>query len=300
MKLRSTALLLGASVVLTSVNGVGQEAEHDRAPSGAAFEFPCDGYLRGLRGRGNFGVLITRKGSPFAGSHHLAEDCWLPAGTEVRSVAAGVVRYSDFSPSWTDEHGVVHWNLGNVIVVEHRLEPPIDELEAVCSVYVHLATDRRVAIDEVVAKGQVIGRIGKDRSEENGRYPAHLHFGLHRGPYLQIAPSWRRELEEAARTTGILIGQEPPVHGEIEFVLQPGGTSVFVRGKVGGRGVLLSLLMGSTAPDPKPADIAMWCSGYGDRETVDEWLRPSRWIPARTAAIERERRKNEPARPTRR
>jgi hypothetical protein len=31
--------------------------------------------------REHFGVLITGKDSPFAGSHHLAEDVWLPAGT---------------------------------------------------------------------------------------------------------------------------------------------------------------------------------------------------------------------------
>jgi hypothetical protein len=41
--------------------------------------------------------------------------------------------------------------------------------------------------------------------------------------------------------------------------------------------------MGSTAPGKKPADIAVWCSGYGDRLAVDEWLRPSRWIASRLA-----------------
>src|SRR3989442_836308 len=66
------------------------------------FQLPCDGYVGALRGAGNFGVLIPADGSPFGGTWHLAEDVWLPAGTEVRSIAAGVVRYSDFSPSWTD------------------------------------------------------------------------------------------------------------------------------------------------------------------------------------------------------
>jgi len=158
------------------------------APAPLPFVLPCDGYRSGLRGRGNFGVLVTGRDSPFAGSHHLAEDVWLPAGTEVRSVADGVVRYSDFSPSWKDAAGRMHWNLGNVIVIEHTLKRSIDGLDAVCSLYVHLAADRRVATGDVVRRGQVLGRIGKDRSEENGLYPAHLHFGLHREPYLQIPP----------------------------------------------------------------------------------------------------------------
>jgi murein DD-endopeptidase MepM/ murein hydrolase activator NlpD len=276
-----------AAVVTLSATTAGGSAQQPRslpasrrAAREARFEFPCDGYLRGLRGEGNFGVLITRKDSPFTGSHHLAEDLWLPAGTEVRSVAAGIVRYSDFSPSWTDQRGRVHWNLGNVIVIEHPLEPAADGLAAVCSLYAHLGSDRRVAAGDRVERGQAIGSIGKDRSEENGLYPVHLHFGLHRGPYYQIPPAWRRGLEEAARTTGIVVGTEPPVRGEIEF-RRISETSVLVRAKQDRASVVLSLLVGSTAPGRKPADIMAWCSGYGDRETVDEWLCPSRWIAAR-------------------
>ena len=246
------------------------------------FQFPTDDYQRGLRGRGNFGAWITAKGSPFVGSYHLAEDVWLPAGTKVRSIADGVVRYSDFSPSWKDEAGVVHWNLGNVIVVEHPLDPPVAGLEHVCSFYVHLGADRRVGVGDAVPKGQVLGCIGKDRSEENGLYPAHLHFGVHRGPYYQIPPSWRREVETMARTTGIF-GDGFPVRGEVDFVRQS-QSSVLVRSKGDGATVLLSLLVGSTAPERPPADIMAWCSGYGDRQTVDEWLRPSQWIAARIEA----------------
>jgi murein DD-endopeptidase MepM/ murein hydrolase activator NlpD len=246
-------------------------------------QFPCDDYLRGLRDGGNFGRLITTRGTPFTGSHHLGEDVWLPAGTEVRSIATGVVRYSDFSPSWRDGDGRMHWNLGNVVVIEHSLEPPIDGLAAICSIYVHLAADRRVAVGDRVERGQLIGRIGKDHSEENGQYPAHLHFGIHRGPYCQIPPSFRRELDKEARTTGIVVGAEPPIRGEIEIVAQS-ETSVLVRAKTGRAGIVLSLLVGSTAPGRKPRDIMCWCSGYGDRETVDEWLCPSRWIAARAPA----------------
>src|SRR5262245_2457236 len=256
-------------------------------PRAVAFELPCTGYVAGLRGAGNFGAWIA-KDSPFAGSYHLGEDVWLPAGTEVRSVADGVVRYSDWSRTWTDDHGRTHWNLGNVIVIEHALAPPIDGktgdgLPAVCSFYVHLGARRLVAAGDRVTAGQAIGRIGADRSEENGRYPAHLHFGLHRGPYVQIPPAWRRELENEARTTGIAVGGGAPVRGEIELSLQS-ATTVLVKARRDGQSVLLSLLVGASEPDPKPADIMAWCAGYGDRLTVDEWLCPSRWIAAHRAA----------------
>ena len=246
----------------------------------AVFEYPCDGYVRGLRGKGNFGVKITRRGSVFSGSYHLAEDIWLPGGTEVRAVAHGVVRYSDFSPSWKDDRGRMHWNLGNVIVIEHPLEPGEGDLKAVCSVYVHLAADQKVATGDTVKRGQVIGAIGADRSEENGLYPEHLHFGLHRGSYYQISPAWKRELEEEARETGIPFGPEGVVRGEI-VIERNTETSVLIREKDGERKFVLSLLVGSTSPDYKPADIMGWCQGYGDRGTVDEWLRPSTWIAER-------------------
>jgi murein DD-endopeptidase MepM/ murein hydrolase activator NlpD len=244
------------------------------------FVLPCDDYRRGLRGKGNFAELIRRKDSVFDGSWHLGEDVWLPAGTEVRSVAAGVVRYSDWSPSWKEPGGRVHWNLGNVVVIEHPLVPAEDGMSEVCSIYVHLAADRRVAVGDRVTQGKVIGRIGKDRSEENGLYPAHLHFGLHRGPYYQIPPSWRRELEEAARGDGIVVPQEPPLKGEIELIRQS-ESSVLVKAREGGGRILLSLLKGSSAPEPRPADIMSWCSGYGDRNALSEWLCPSDWIAAR-------------------
>ena len=280
---RSSMALPIASLLAMSIAGVeAQEPPAETASRSVPFELPCERYLQGLRGEGNFGVLITGKDSAFAGSHHLAEDVWLPAGTEVRSVADGIVRYSDFSPTWTDERGQVHWNLGNVIVIEHPLAAESD-LDRVCSLSAHLAADRCVETGDRVQRGQVIGHIGKDRSEENGRYPAHLHFGLHRGAYLQIPPAWRRELEETARTTGLVVGPEAPVRGEIEIRLLD-ETSVLVQARDDhAASVVLSLLMGSTAPGRKPADIAVWCSGYGDRLAVDEWLRPSRWIASRLA-----------------
>lgn len=269
---------LAALLLLVVAGPAGPDEPVRHAP----FDLPCEGYVRGLRGKGNFGVLVTAGGSPFTGTYHLAEDVWLPAGTAVRSVADGAVRYSDFSPTWTDDRGHVHWNLGNVIVIEHPLAPAEDGLDAVCSLYVHLSADRKVKAGDVVRRGQVIGSIGADRSEENGRYPVHLHFGLHRGPYHQIPPAWKRRMMERARTTGIPLGPGRVLRGEI--LIEPHGeTGVLVTSKDGKERVIFSLLVGSTSPGYKPKDIMAWCEGYGDKATVEEWLRPSAWIEAHRA-----------------
>lgn len=138
-------------------------------------------------------------------------------------------------------------------------------------------------------RGQRIGSIGKDRSEENGRYPVHLHFGIHRGPYFQVTDTLRREIEQDARTTGL------PISG------QPGEPPRFVRAKVetielldeatiaihleGGEQSIQSLEIGSTVPKDgvhaPPPDIMNWCVGYGEKSTVAEWVRPSEWIAQR-------------------
>lgn len=252
----------------------------DDVVAGSGFELPCRGYRRGLRGKGNFGVLVEGKrgANAFAGTYHLAEDVGVRGGTKVRSVANGRVVYSDFSPSWKDDEGRMHWNLGNVIVIEHALATPETELTHVCSVYIHLGADRRVKRGDEVTRGQLIGFVGQHRSEENGRYPAHLHFGLHRGRYHQISPAWKRGLVRDAREYGLPFGPDRAlVRGEIE-VKRVSDTTVrieFVKQDARGH---LSLLVASTSPDYRPADIMGWCQGYGDRETVAEWIRPSAWL----------------------
>jgi len=265
-------------------------APHDgQAPQEAEprFAWPCDDYVANVHGR-SFGVHVTRKGSPFTGSWHLAEDVWKPPGTEVRAIADGVVRYSAFSPTWTDDDGFTHWNLGNVIVIEHALEPPVvrkerEPLTAMCSFYVHLAADRRVQVGDEVQRGQPIGRIGKDKSEENGRYPAHLHFGLHEGPYVQIPPSLVRELEEAARSKEGLRFGPAVLRGELD-IRMAGETGVLITAKESGESAVLSLLVGSTAPKDAPPDIMGWCEGYGEKATLEEWIEPSRFLKSRVGS----------------
>lgn len=247
------------------------------AATDTAFAYPCVSYAKGLQGEGNFGTYVEAKDSPFRNSWHLAEDVWLPAGTEVVSIADGIVRYSAFSPTWTDEDRRVHWNLGNVVVVEHALVPPIDGLDAVCSFHVHLAADRRVKVGDQVKKGQVLGQIGADKSDENGRYPAHLHFGIHKGPYVQVPPAFERDLRAAAKSAAGLVFGDRVLRGEIE-IRRSGKTDVTIRGKDSKGEVVLSLLVRSTARESPPPDIMCWCEGYGARETLEEWLRPSAFL----------------------
>lgn len=245
--------------------------------------FPCDAYEKGLTSGGNFGLYVDAEKSPFHDSYHLGEDVWLPAATPVRAIADGIVRYSSFSPTWTDASGRVHWNLGNVIVIEHAIAPAVGEANAMCSIYVHLASNRRVAVGDRVTLGQEIGRIGADKSEENGRYPAHLHFGIHRGPYVQIAPGFKRGLEtEAASKDGLRAG-DIVLRGALE-IRRLGESSVLVKSKDSGASIVLSLLVGSTAPKDPPPDIMSWCQGYGDKATVDEWFKPSTFVRERLGA----------------
>src|SRR6185369_10833140 len=117
---------------------------------------------------------------------------------------------------------------------------------------------------------------------ENGRYPAHLHFGLHRGPYFQIPPAFEREVRTAALSKeGWRVGTVV-LRGDLDL-RRSGESDVIVTSRGTRESVLMSLLVGSTAPKDPPADIMGWCAGYGAKETLDEWLRPSRFLASHAA-----------------
>jgi murein DD-endopeptidase MepM/ murein hydrolase activator NlpD len=117
----------------------------------------------------------TGSAGPFRESVHCGDDvAWYRDDGTVVSVADGIVRVVSHAYSW-----------GFIVVVEHRL--PKKE-GAYCSLYGHLAPSVTVAAGQVVRKGQRIGAVGRSHTWENGGYPAHLHFGIHRGPYAQRNP----------------------------------------------------------------------------------------------------------------
>jgi hypothetical protein len=123
-------------------------------------------------------------------------------GTVVVSAADGLVRYADNIPSVTPEGGEPYRGFGRIVVIEHRLKAGIQTDSWVCTVYACLGT-LRVKEGVTVTRGQPIGTVGDDRDGANGGYPPHLFFGIHRGPYYQLAPSQERTLRRLLETTGI-------------------------------------------------------------------------------------------------
>jgi murein DD-endopeptidase MepM/ murein hydrolase activator NlpD len=122
----------------------------------------------------NFGIQ-TGSGGPFARSVHVGEDLGTDVDdTTVVSIGDGIVRHVSHTYSW-----------GFIVVVEHRLAGG----GSYCSLYAHLGPSITVAPGQLVRKGQRIGALGRSSTWENGGYASHLHFGLHRGPYLQTRPA---------------------------------------------------------------------------------------------------------------
>lgn len=122
--------------------------------------------------------------------------------------------------SWYHDHGTVvaladgcvrdvrvQYSWGYLVIIEHRLsltafpqlrepaerfaetidETVIDADDSVhaCSLYGHLGPWVRVRVGDTVAAGDKLATIGRTFTWENGGYPAHLHVGLHLGPFQQ-------------------------------------------------------------------------------------------------------------------
>lgn len=108
----------------------------------------------------------------FAHRVHVGDDVgWHRVQQGVFSIAAGVVRLIASLPSW-----------GVLIVIEHPGEGEKGS-ECFCSLYAHLHPFVHVEVGEKVKAGQKIGSIGRAFTWENGGYPSHLHFAIHRGPF---------------------------------------------------------------------------------------------------------------------
>ncbi|MCK6471431.1 MAG: peptidoglycan DD-metalloendopeptidase family protein [Planctomycetes bacterium] len=121
--------------------------------------------------RKSFGFQIPESLHVFSGSVHIGDDvAWGQDLRTVVAVAPGVVRRVLHVPSW-----------GFIVIVEHAQSAT----QRVCSLYAHLSPALQVRPGDFVECGQRIGAVGRGLTHENGGYPAHLHFGLHRGPYEQ-------------------------------------------------------------------------------------------------------------------
>jgi hypothetical protein len=192
------------------------------------------------------------------------------------------------------------WGFGNTIVIEHELRDSRLNIDRICSVYFHLSDRRLVSTGDTVSAGEPIGYIGRGDSRENGGYPrAHLHFGIHKGPYFQLPKSYWRYIRKKAVNEGIPVrvpddstqwvrisgmqGKWGIVRGELNGILHEGGPHVTVL-FADGTPALCSMNMKLTGADTSPPGLMFWCRGYADeRETVSEWIRPSAWLEKHAA-----------------
>jgi len=118
---------------------------------------------------------MTYKAQPFRITRHLGDDLNgiggynSDLGEPIYATALGKVVYKGVpGPGW-----------GKVIIIAHRLRGPDGKLKVVQSMYAHLE-DWQVNYGDIVQRGQQIGTVGT----ADGRYLAHLHLEIRRGPYV--------------------------------------------------------------------------------------------------------------------
>jgi len=121
-------------------------------------------------------VVVSEFGDDRGGIYHLGEDANGPAGTAIYSIGNGYVK-----------HIGEHTRFGTVILIEHTLENRAQD--KVVSLYGHLRiSDVEVTENQFVSKGQLIGHLGN--TEENGGWGEHIHFGIHKGSYVDVNKEW--------------------------------------------------------------------------------------------------------------
>jgi len=139
------------------------------AEPAAAFMPPLDAYLDPTRE--SYGKEMEKEAEGFGGMVHVADDVgWFRDHRTVVALGNGLVRQARCAQSW-----------GCMVVIEHKLP----DGEFFCSLYAHLSPFVCVVPGELVRKGQKIGSIGRSFTWENGGYIAHLHCGIHKGPFWQ-------------------------------------------------------------------------------------------------------------------
>lgn len=187
--------------------GRGSDIAYD-APVARRVVAPVRGYEAG--GGESFGEETGRSSRVFTDLVHVGDDvAWDGEHLSVVALADGLVREVACTESW-----------GNLVVIEHilpsawladqddvieasggALAQPVTADGAIrcCSLYAHLGPYIAVRPREPVQAGRKIGSVGRAFTWENGGYRAHLHFGVHLGPYRQHP---RREAEIALRYRG--------------------------------------------------------------------------------------------------
>ena len=102
------------------------------------------------------------------GGYHLGEDVLRSSEVPVYAPANGVVKHNSQRTSY-----------GYVVIIEHQLP----DGSYVTSVLGHLRNEGRASIGSVVSKGQIVGYLSSDSTENGGYSFTHLHFGIRKGSY---------------------------------------------------------------------------------------------------------------------
>ena len=119
---------------------------------------------------------LTYNAQPFRVTRHLGDDLNgiggnnSDLGDTVYAAATGVVVYNGVpGPGW-----------GKVIIMAHQItDQTSGKPEMVQSMYAHLQTSE-VTMGAVIKRGTRIGTVGT----AEGKYLAHLHFEIRKGPYV--------------------------------------------------------------------------------------------------------------------
>lgn len=160
MKTKITILVLSIFIILPFFSQAQEPA------SAYSFTWPLDKW--------SFDINAQKFGAKRAkGVFHLGDDVSMPASSPVYAIATGIIK-----------HIGIHTNFGTVILIEHVLPTK----EKIVSLYGHLGPNTKVNKGQFVNKNQIIGYIGN--SAENGGWSEHLHFGIRKGPYININHAW--------------------------------------------------------------------------------------------------------------
>jgi len=113
---------------------------------------------------------------------HLGVDYVVESGSEVFAVQNGkIVGMEIVEKNKQELFEKNEWGLyrgeggyGNMLLIQHELSG-----KTFYSLYGHLAALEKIpSIGDQIKKGEIIGRVGKSFSLENGGWPAHLHFNI--------------------------------------------------------------------------------------------------------------------------
>ena len=96
---------------------------------------------------------------------HLGVDIWMNAGTDVFAIADGSIHSAAINNAYGD--------YGGTIILQHPIKDGI-----IFSLYGHLSHESIVnaRVGSFIKQGEFIGKLGS--WDENGNWPAHIHFQL--------------------------------------------------------------------------------------------------------------------------